>query len=271
MRAIYIFFILIVLFTGCKKLVYYPDKTIPVETTRILAHRGGGNAQFRDNTLAGIKSALRWKDGIEVDVQLSKNGTVWLSHSSEVVACDQTFRCFAETPDDDIKSITSCNGQDISYTQLEDVFRFIRDSFPDKQVSLDIKPWGVCGINSVDVEGTMRYEGENILNLAKQYNLEGNIKFETETASVLGYIQSKTTKAEIYLTAFGDFELAMVRCLKEKYTGISYKNNDGEMLTKEKIDLLHRKGLRIMVWNLASSDEIPELTQMGVDYIQQDL
>ncbi|MBK7028015.1 MAG: hypothetical protein IPH45_01855 [Bacteroidales bacterium] len=168
MKAIPAIILFILLFQGCEKVVYYPDKSISILPTRILAHRGGGNAQFRDNTIEGIKNALRLKDGIEVDVQLSKDGSIWLSHSSMVKACNQTLDCFAETLDSDIQLITTCNGQDISYTQLEEVFSFMQDSFPEKQISLDLKPWGVCGINSVDIEGTMRFEGGNILKLAER-------------------------------------------------------------------------------------------------------
>lgn len=271
MRAGGIYLLIFIAFWGCKKITYYPDKNILIEPTRLLAHRGGGNAQFRDNTLEGIKSALRWKDGIEVDVQISKNETVWLSHSSLVEACNQTLDCFAETDDTSIIAITTCNGNDISYTQMEDVFKFMHDSFPKSYISIDLKSWPICGPNAADVIGAMKLEAEVILNLAAKYQLLSQIKIETETASVLNFIRSKNTAAEIYLTSFGDFERAMLLCLKEGYHGISYKHHVGEELTKEKMDLLHRKGLKIMVWNLFDNSEIPGLTAMGVDYIQQDL
>jgi glycerophosphoryl diester phosphodiesterase len=117
----------------------------------------------------------------------------------------------------------------------------------------------------------MNREAEIIIGMARSYNLTDNIRIETETTSVLNFIKSISPQTEVYLTAFGDFERALFICMKEKYSGISYKNNDGEVLTKEKIDLLHRKGLKIMVWNLQSENETDELTAIGVDCIQKDL
>ena len=266
-------FILFFLFIaeGCEKINYYPDNNIPNGTTKFLAHRAGGNTTFRDNTLESIIAALPTTDGIEIDVQISKNQTIWLSHASVVEACNKSLDCFAKTKDDDIRAIRTCEGKDISYTELGEVFKFMRDSFSDKLISVDLKAWFACSIGSLDIEGTMRREAEIILNLAREHNQSQNVKIETETASVLNFIQSMNTKAEVYLTSFGDFERAMLLCLKEDYDGISFKYKSGEDLTKEKIDLLHRKGLKIMVWNVSNKDEIPYLVDIGVDYIQHDL
>jgi glycerophosphoryl diester phosphodiesterase len=63
----------------------------------------------------------------------------------------------------------------------------------------------------------------------------------------------------------------MLISLKQGYTGISYKKNIGDPLTKEKIDLMHKKGLKIIVWNLSSNDEITGLRDIGVDYVQMDM
>lgn len=261
----------VILSLGCKKVYYYPDKTIEILPTKLLAHRGGANLIYRDNTLDGIKAALKVKDGIEVDIQFSKDETIWLSHSNVVEACNKTFNCFVETRDKDIMGITTCNGKDISYTQLESVFKYMKDSFPDKYISLDLKDWTPCSLNSLDVEGLMRYEGEIAIKLAERYGIAKNVKIESESTSVLDYIKSDASLVETYIVAFGDLERGMLIALKQGYSGISFKNNFREVLTKEKIDLLHKKGLKIMVWNLNSNDEIANLTEMGVDYIQMDL
>jgi glycerophosphoryl diester phosphodiesterase len=131
-------FLLCLSMPACKKIYYFPDKEIAAEPAKLIAHRGGGNATYRENTIEGIKAALRHKDGIEVDVQISKDESIWLSHSADVTGCGQTFKCFPECRDTDLKTITKCNGLDISYTQLEDVYRFIRDSFPATIICIDL-------------------------------------------------------------------------------------------------------------------------------------
>lgn len=261
----------ILLFIGCKKIHYYPDKEIKIEPTKLIAHRGGRNLKYRDNTLQGIKAALPHKDGIEADVQISKNESIWLSHSPIVEDCNKSLKCFAETNDNDIINIKLCDNKDISYTNLESVLKFIADSFPQKLICIDLKAWSPCSVNSAGIEGMMDRESEVIINMASKYGLARNLLFETETTSVLNFIKSKKSGAQTYLNSFGDFERAMLIALKANYTGISFKSNFGETLTKEKINLLHKKGLKIIVWNLLDNNEIIGLTEMGVDYIQMDL
>lgn len=262
--------ILLLLVFSCKKIKYYEDKAIAIEPPKKIVHRGGRSQFHLENTLGGIRRSLREFDGVEVDVQISKNETIWLSHSSDVFNCDKKLKCFPETNDIEIKSILSCNGIDLAYTDLESVFQFVLDSFPNKPICIDLKGWAPCSVNSVDIEGMLRREGEIIIELAQKYGLAKNLLFETETTSVLDYLLSKKSGAGVYLTSYGDFERAVLIALKQKYSGISFKTNIGEKLYKDKIDLLHRKGLKIIVWNLQSKDEIQFYEDILADYIQFD-
>lgn len=264
-------YIITFILLGCEKIYYYPDKSIEIITGQHIAHRGGRTSTIRENTLEGIKSALRYMEGVEIDVQISKNETVWLSHSEMIYNCGTDKNCFPETTDGFIKSITTCNGLDISYTQLETVFQLIRDSFPSKLIFVDLKGWVPCSINSLDIDGMMRRESEIIIELANKYTIGKNVKFEIEPTTVLDYIQSKKSQLETYYISYGQFERSMLIALKQGYSGLSYKNNVGEKLTKEKIELLHKKGLKIIVWNINNHDEITELEAINVDYIQYDL
>jgi glycerophosphoryl diester phosphodiesterase len=271
-RIIYIFiFLAVIAVTGCKKINYFPDKPIDAEAPKLIAHRGGRNAIFRENTLEGIKAALRHKDGIEVDVQISKDEHIWLSHSAEVTGCATNFKCFAECRDVDIKAITTCNGSDISYSQLEDVYSFIHDSFPKAYICIDLKAWSPCSGNSAGIEGMMKREAEVIVKLAEKYGLEHNTLVETETSSVLLHVRAINPRVGVYQTAFGDFEKGMLLCLNYGFDGLSYPTHWGETLDKEKMDMLHRKGLKLMAWNLHDGSDVPWLVGIGVDYVQMDL
>jgi len=263
--------ILLLLLNSCKKINYYEDKGVALFAPQKIVHRGGESQFHLENTLEGVKRSLREFDGVEVDVQISKSESIWLSHSSDVYQCSAKLKCFPETLDSEIKAILNCNGTEFSYTNLEDVFKFMKDSFPLKPICIDMKGWVPCSVNSVDIEGMLRREGELIIILAQKYGLAQNLLFETETTSVLDYLHSKKSGAGIYLTSYGDFERAVLIALKQNYSGISFKTNIGEKLSKDKIDLLHRKGLKIIVWNLLNKDEIAYYESIGVDYIQFDL
>ena len=264
-------FIILLVFCTCKKINYFPDHPIYDKTGLLLAHRGGRNAVYRENSLEGIKAALKHKDGIEVDVQISKSEGIWLSHSADVQDCFGSIGCFPETKDDRIKAITTCNGVDFSYTMLEDVFQFIHDSFPSAWVAIDLKGWVPCSGNSLDIEGMMRREAEIILDMAKKYQLFDQVLVETETSSVLLYLQKKYSGVHLYQNVYGDFERGMLICLNYGFAGLSYKMNVGDEIDKEKMDMLHRKGLKLMAWNLHDISDAKRLQEIGVDYIQVDL
>ncbi len=263
--------VLILGVVACKKLVYFPDKNLSAETTKLIAHRGGRSDIYRENTLEGIKAALRNTDGIEVDVQISKSESIWLSHSADLMGCDKKIGCFPESKDDVIRAISTCNGKDISYTQLDSVYSFIRDSFPDAIICIDLKGWVPCSGNSLDIEGMMRKEAELIVKLAEKYGLVKNTLIETETSSVLQYVNKLNEHIGIFQNVYGDFERGMLICLNHNFDGLSYKTNIGDKLDKDKMDLLHRKGLRLIAWNLKDKSEAEELKEIGVDFIQIDL
>lgn len=273
MRSLYLYMAILIL-TGnsaCRKIVYFPDNVLEGENGKMIAHRGGRNAQFRENTLDGIKAALRHMDGIEVDVQISKSQSIWLSHSADLMGCGKKLGCFPESTDAEIRAVSTCLGSDISYTNLEDVFAFMRDSFPDALICIDLKSWVPCSGNSLGIEGMMRKEAEIIVALAEQYGLADNTILETETASILLHVRALNTEICLYQSVFGDFERGMLLCLNYGFDGLSYKTNVGEALDKDKMNLLHRKGLRLMAWNLKDRKEADDLKAIGVDYLQIDL
>lgn len=261
-------------FTSCEKIQYYPDKELLPWTTKILAHRAGGNSVFRENTLEAAAHALNLSTihGIETDVQLSKSNTVWMSHNTTVVSCEGEEKCFFSTWDRDIEQIDSCKGNSIQYTKLENTFAYMQQHQIKKYVSIDLKAWTACGINGLDIEGTLRYEVELIINLARKYDLEEYLLFETQTASVLNWVQKHSDKAQTYYLAYDNLERGMLIALENNFTGISYDSeSEPEKLNASFMALLHKKGLRLMAWHVTSDQRTQYLKDIGVDLLQLDL
>ena len=59
----------------------------------------------------------------------------------------------------------------------------------------------------------------------------------------------------------------MLLALKHELDGIFYKGNLGDELD----DLLHKKGLKVKVWNISDSTYRKELESINVDFLQVDL
>lgn len=67
------------------------------------------------------------------------------------------------------------------------------------------------------------------------------------------------------------FERSMLLALKNELEGISYKANFKDEINAEKMDLLHKKGLKLMAWNIPDSASMNYLKSIKVDILQVDL
>lgn len=262
--------IAIIIFSCCEKVTYYPDHLIQFDSTIVLGHHGVGS-MYRENTYDGCVASLAIADGVEVDIQVSKDRTIWLSHTSAVEFCDHTGYCFAETSDEEIESIDSCNGEDISYTKLEEVFKYMDENNIRKYVSIDIKGWDPCSGNSLNIEAIMRLEVELVIALGDKYHLTKYLDFENQLASVLLWAKEKNDTVGTYIYSFGDYEKGMLVALKNGFTGISFKSHYVDELDLNKMSLLHKKGLRLIAWNIPDTTYANYLKSIQVDFLEADL
>jgi glycerophosphoryl diester phosphodiesterase len=259
-------------FYSCEKIKYYPDTETHEVKTLILAHRGGANSSgFPEYSTRAAEYGLDIADGIEVDLQISKNRTIWLCHDVELPSCGgKNYNCLPESTDDQVVELDSCDGASSEYTRLEEIFNLMHSRFPGKHISLDVKAWSPCSITSSDIPGMMNAIGDEIIRLTKKYNLQHFVMVESETATFLNYVKRHSSGIECYLTSLGDFERAMQLCLESGYAGISFKYKFKEEITAENIQLIRRKGLKVQLWTVNSEDDIREALSINPDYIQTD-
>jgi glycerophosphoryl diester phosphodiesterase len=257
--------------TSCEKINYYPDKDYKEVETLVLAHHGGGTCPFQDNSIEAAIYGLTYMDGIEVDVQLSKDRTVWLSHDADLPDCGGViYDCFPVTHDYEIVALDSCNGNSLNYTRLEDVFAYMAKHYPDKYISIDVKAWSPCKITSLDITGLMNVIAEEVIKLTDKYKLQDHVMIESETATVLNFVQKHSDGIGTYLTAFGDFERGMLLTLESGYNGISFKYKFDEAIGIKEIQLIRKKGLKIQLWTVDSEEDIKEALSINPDFIQTD-
>jgi len=275
MRQLYLllsYFLLSVFFYSCEKIKYYPDTEQHEVTTLILAHRGGaGSSGFPEYSTHAAEYSFGIADGIEVDLQISKDRTIWLRHDVDLPSCGgKTYNCLPETSDGQIVELDSCDGTSSEYTRLEEIFYLMHSRYPGKHISLDVKAWSPCNIASSDIPGMMNVIGDEIIRLTNKYDLQHLVMVESETATFLNYVKRHSSGIECYLTSLGDFERAMQLSLESGYTGISFKYKFKEEVTAENIQLIRRKGLKIQLWTVNSETDILEALSINPDYIQTD-
>jgi glycerophosphoryl diester phosphodiesterase len=271
-RNIFIQVLIITILSGCEKIYYYPDRPLGIVTTKFLAHRGSGNPERQQNNLEAAKYGLKRADGIEVDIQISKDRTIWLSHDVKLPECGGIkLPCFPEVRDNEIIELDSCLGISLTYTRLNEIFQFMRDSFPQSYISLDVKAWNPCKFTSLEITGILNAIADQIAAASNFYQLNENVMVESEVASFLNYLKRKSNnRIKCYLTTLGDFERGMLLALKAGYEGITFKYNFDEKITVDHISLLHKKGIKIQLWTLNDEEIIDEALLLCPDFIITD-
>lgn len=265
-------FILLTVFIliSCDRVEYFPDNPIIVNKTIVLAHKGGGSFD-EGNTFEACKLGLDKLDGIECDIQRSSDNVLWLSHSYKVSSCDNfEGSCFASLNSSTIIQIDSCLGKEKNYTQLEKIFQLMSIYYPNKYISLDVKAWSPCSISGINITKAMNELAQEIINLTKRYRLDNRVMVESETGDFLHYIKTHSENIETYLTTLGDLELGISRALDSGFSGISFDYTHKNSVSKELIELMHRKGLKIQLWTLFGSNDIEEALLLKPDFIQTD-
>lgn len=268
-KYILVLLITLLILNGCKKIKYYPDKEFDGSVTRFLAHRGGGVSGGEENTYNTAINGLSNLDGIEVDIQISKDGTIWLSHNNIFEGCNlANGQCFSETPDSIIVQVDSCSGVKFAYTKLESIFELMHYEYNDSYISIDFKAWEPCNGNELNILSTFEDLAKKLVALIDIYNLENKILVESETAEFLDYVKEANPNIKCYLTAFGDFERGMLKALENGYDGISFQYKFDEEINAQHVELLHRKGLKIQLWTVDSQSDLDEAISLKPDFIQ---
>jgi glycerophosphoryl diester phosphodiesterase len=246
----------------------YPDQPLAEVKTIVLGHRGGGFFD-RGNTLEGCIYGLQHAGGIEVDIQISGNESLWLDHENKLAACKLLEEaCFSETSDSEIEEYNICLGEDARIYKLDTILAFMKKYYPDKYVSLDAKAWSPCSISELNMIRKMNMLGKAIVDAAKKYDLSNRILVESENGDLLYYLKVNAPDISTYLSTNGDFELGASRALKAGFTGISFKFKYDEEITKEHVEMIHRKGLKIQLWTVDEPDDMQEALELNPDFIQ---
>ncbi len=118
---------------------------------KILGHAGNGlnisNSMYHDNSLNSIHLAVSHAgcDGVEIDVQLSKNGTAWLFHDTNLKKEANLDACVNSTSDTELEQLSYNHFNDEKLLKLNDL------SLSTKTLFLDLRHYNYCSETVVDL------------------------------------------------------------------------------------------------------------------------
>ncbi len=266
-NRIIVFTLLLFSIGSCEKITYSVDNPIAGIPTKVLMHMGCGNnnPDFIPNTLAAAEFGLSKLDGIELDIQISNDGTLWLDHDNEVHDCDgNIIGCFQELSDDQIKEYEKCDGV-IRYNTLESVFELMSSEYPESYISLDVKGQ-YCEI--ISTPGIMRQMADAILDLVVKYKMEGHVLIESTSLAFMDELENQDLVAQCVIS-LGDIDKGIADAGVTKARGISQKYSV-EDIDAEVVSLIHNIGYGLVVWVINEPEDIVEAWNSKPDFIETD-
>lgn len=254
-------------------------KNHKVVDTKVLCHRGAGvgynyvnDDTIYENTLSAVKYGFTHFDGVEVDVQRSKSGTLWVFHNSDLFIVDSLSPvCVPASNDVQIRNLNSKLPNYKRLCTLEEVLKYRISLKSQKYISLDVKGYFeescIPGRNA-----SKEYQvstAEEIVRLVEIYNLQDYVLVETDYLDVLRTVKKLNSNISCYLLGYNSFEERLDKAKEINVDGLSFNFGDSS-LTQESVERLHQANMQIQVWTITSEEELIRAKNLKVDFIQTD-
>ncbi|MDX1652150.1 MAG: hypothetical protein R3277_06640 [Brumimicrobium sp.] len=235
---------------------------------QFLGHKGSGtidelgNLGFMENSWPAVKNAFDRIDGCEVDLQLSRDSTLWVHHNHDVLNCDDSLVNFFDQTDLSIDQISQCvyGGQLIKLEAL--LNRIRKEDYLNKTLSLDLKVL----YNPVTLEtfGSEENLARFVAKLLKEMISDEQIDILIEVSSLSQYtIFRSMLKNEIFLINYHPSSAFLEESkrnridlslpLSELPSSVNFKSRD-----------------EVQLWTINQPDEMLKALKLKPDYIQSD-
>lgn len=226
-------------------------------TMKIWAHRGA-SAYAPENTLPAFALARRMgADGVELDVQLSKDGVPVVIHDERIDRVSDGTGL--------VKDYTLAELRQFSFNQkfpiygrvtiptLEEVYELLKDT--DLLVNLELK-------NSIEL-----YEGleEKVLELAEEKNIADRIIYSSFNHYSMKKIKQLNPDARIaFLFSNGILDIAEYA---NKYHAYAVHPSSKNMEYHDIVKECHDENIRVHVWTVNEQVDFEKMRRLGVDAV----
>ncbi|HIP28288.1 MAG TPA: hypothetical protein EYG82_03840 [Sulfurovum sp.] len=230
---------------------------------KIIGHRGD-KANYRENTIAGFKSALETSgvDGLELDVVVSKDKKILVSHDmfiTDHLGIKQYIHTltYAELLALSARVNTDSTLPGKVYPLLEDVLKFYTKQTNKKIILLEIKALPSLEILPLSYSKLI----EEIHNLLKTYQISDKcyiISFDYRLL-VESKKQDKTRKVGLVLHRNLMPLSGIVKELE-----LSLLVMEREWVTQEEVVAMRNKNVKIFTWTPNTKEEWVRLDNLGI-------
>ena len=221
----------------------------------IFAHRGG-SLETSENTLESFQYALNiGSEYIETDVQLSRDGKVYIFHDDSLKRVAGIDKNFSDLPSHEIDTIKIFNGNAIP--TLEEAL----ERFPTTRFNIDLKTDLVA---------------EPALKILKKHNAQDRVCIASFSDARIDlarkYIPSICTSMgpnQILQIRLGAWNLINPKIISDCIQIPIYKYGI-KLVSKTMVDYCHANHLKVHVWSINDAKTLKKLISIGVDGIITD-
>lgn len=226
-------------------------------TMKIFAHRGF-SGEYPENTMLAFKKA--WEvgcDGIELDVQLTKDDVIVIMHDETI---DRTTNGSGNLRDYTYEQLCgfNCSGKfDKKYgfqkiPTLQEYLEWVKDT--ELLTNIELK-------NSVYYYENLE---EKVIDMVRQYHMEDRILFST--FNLVSAVKCKKLIPEIPVGFLMETRMDNIACLA-RGNDVEFYHPGMEVLTKEEIKNCHDKGIGVNVWTVNKKKHMKQMAEWEVDGI----
>jgi glycerophosphoryl diester phosphodiesterase len=236
-------------------------------TTQSISHRGA-SAYAPENTIASIKKATELGSKyIEIDVHMTKDGHVVALHDSTLDRTSNGSGNIHEFTLDELRKLDfgSWFNKDFKNEKiatLEEVMAIIQD---DQILIIELKE-GHETYNRIEerIVTMIRLQAKEKQMILKSFDLEILEKFKKIAPDI----------ERLYCTFGGNQFITLDNFLRFqsifKESHFKYLQVHKYFLNKELIQKAHKKGIKVVVWDVHKKNEMKEFIKLGVDFIETD-
>jgi glycerophosphoryl diester phosphodiesterase len=263
--------------SSCKKVNVNDIQNLNGDFIYVIGHGGVGfqtlSTQLPENSMISIVKAIEvyGADGVEVDVQLSKDLQLVLYH------------------DDQLETSTDGNGFVYEYNLMElNKFKYNRDIYANlfidehlvsleevlqkisaqkvkPQLHLDLRSW-LYDNKVYTADEYFSIYSSKIVDLLKQYNYTENTYIASGDNNLLIHLYQLDPSLKLMIET-GDIENAVKTVKDHNWYGIISYN---ESVTKTEVNYVHSKGIRMALFAIKTQQDQVEAVNKYPDFILTD-
>jgi len=211
----------------------------------IIAHRGLHN-QYPENTLESFEAAIQSNvDGIECDVQITRDGHVVVFHDSTLERMGHSQKFIQELTIEQVREVDIVHPQSNKKAKIPtllEVCDFIKDQ---------------CLFN-IELKNYSFFDHcleKAVLQILNTFKIESHILISSFNPISLRYFYKHAPHIERALLFYERQSWHNRRALFAPWAKVTTLNPSTCLATKQSIDRFHKKGYKIIVWTINSMDE----------------